>query len=115
MNLKKWGVATKLDASDDDILEAYLYSTFRSSFHNNPEMFGRFSVHEFQYTYAGDVCEKQGFIKDKNITDKGLEFLNHLQQKRIFKNQEKMNKLLVIATWTLAVGTILLALITLIK
>lgn len=105
----------KVEASDEEILKKYLQSIFRQSFDDDAEFYGRLALHEFQYLYARDICQKLGFMAGSRITDKGIEFLKYLQQKEIQIKQNKINKWLVIATIVLAIGTIFQVLILLLK
>jgi hypothetical protein len=105
----------KVEADDEEILKKYLQSIFRQSFDDDAEFYGRLALHEFQYTYAKDTCQKLGFMAGSRITDKGIELLKYLQQKDIQNKQNKLNWWLVTATIVLAIGTILQVLILLLK
>ncbi|MDO8517561.1 MAG: hypothetical protein Q7S33_05545 [Nanoarchaeota archaeon] len=72
----------KIDASDEQIIQIYLDSIFKKSFHETPEIFGHLSLYTHQYSYAKDLSEKLEFIKDGKITEKGINFLFRLKENK---------------------------------
>lgn len=107
--------SVNINANHEEILKRYLESIFRSSFDDDAEFYGKLAIHEFQYTYARDICKNLGFTAGSRITDKGIEFLKYLQQKDIQVKQNKLNWWLVTATIILTISTVLQVLIFLIK
>jgi hypothetical protein len=106
---------TKLNATHEEVIHAYLEMTFLRSCDKDPEFMAQFSVHEYQVDYARRTCGNLGFINDGKTTKEGLDFLKYVQEKENLGAQLRMNKLLIVFTAVLALATITLSIVTWLK